>query len=179
MLTDLQERARALIEGVALDKQATKFDEEAAKHERSARQWLASAGCFALATVAALLFSAPSGELLDLHSGVSLFLRLAPRIGLLLVFLSGLVVSLRQFRVGKHNAIVNRHRANALHVFRPIAVVAGSERARDIVITQATGSIFRPVGTGIGKESDMEGMPAREVMGLLGTFLQRPGSGGG
>jgi hypothetical protein len=56
----------------------------------------------------------------------------------------------------RHNAVVNKHRQNALLTYRAL-VEAGSEGGtRDIVLTHAASCIFAPQDTGFTK-SDSDG----------------------
>ena len=65
-----------------------------------------------------------------------------------------LVLAARIFLACKHNAIVNRHRYNALLMFKALADAAGSEERRDIVLTYAASCIFAPQETGYSKTGD-------------------------
>ena len=65
-----------------------------------------------------------------------------------------LVLSARNFLASKHNAIVNRHRYNALLTFNALVDAAGSEDRRDIVLTYAASCIFSPQDTGYSKSGE-------------------------
>jgi hypothetical protein len=65
-----------------------------------------------------------------------------------------LVLAARNFIASKHNAIVNRHRYNALLTFKALADAAGSEERRDIVLNYAASCIFSPQETGYSKTGD-------------------------
>jgi hypothetical protein len=59
-----------------------------------------------------------------------------------------LLLAARNFLSHKHNAIVNKHRQNALLTYRTIADAANQNDARDIVLTHAAACIFAPQETG-------------------------------
>ena len=63
-----------------------------------------------------------------------------------------LFLSARNFLAHKHNAVVNRHRQNALQTFEALVAAAGTEK-RDIVLTHAAACIFSPQETGYTKAS--------------------------
>lgn len=65
-----------------------------------------------------------------------------------------LVLAARNFLACKHNAIINRHRYNALLTFKALADAAGSEERRDIVLTYAASCIFAPQETGYSKTGE-------------------------
>lgn len=59
----------------------------------------------------------------------------------------------------RHNAIVSKHRANALSTYR-VMVEAGSEAAnRDIILTKAADCIFGHQPSGFGKADASESTP--------------------
>jgi hypothetical protein len=65
-----------------------------------------------------------------------------------------LVLAARNFLSCKHNAIINRHRYNALLTFKALADAAGTEERRDIVLTYAASCIFAPQETGYSKTGE-------------------------
>jgi hypothetical protein len=65
-----------------------------------------------------------------------------------------LVLAARNFLSCKHNAIINRHRYNALLTFKALADAAGSEERRDVVLTYAASCIFAPQETGYSKTGE-------------------------
>lgn len=69
-----------------------------------------------------------------------------------------LFLSAKNFLSHKHNAIVNRHRQNALMTFKALADAAGSEESRDVVLTHAASSIFSPQDTGYTRSGGSNGV---------------------
>lgn len=63
------------------------------------------------------------------------------------------VLSARNFMAHKHNAVVNRHRENALKTFMVLADGAVNSDNKDIVLTHAANCIFGPQETGYAKSS--------------------------
>ncbi len=60
-----------------------------------------------------------------------------------------LLLFARNFLAHKHNAIVNKHRQNALLTFKALVDAAGGEERRDVILTYAAACIFSPTGNGI------------------------------
>lgn len=82
-----------------------------------------------------------------------------------------LALSARNFMSHKHNAIVNRHRQNALLTFKALCDAAGGEDKRDIVLTHAASCIFHPQETGYARTSGGDGGQVKliEIAPKLGS----------
>lgn len=68
-----------------------------------------------------------------------------------------LFLSAKNFLNHKHNAIVNKHRQNALMTHTALVEASGDEGVRDAVLLQASSCIFSPQATGYasGTENDV------------------------
>lgn len=138
-----------------VSQQAIYFQKESELHDTQAETWktitigtAVALGLFAAASVFVhkWTFLAPT----DTYTG----LQLALSKGLVfLVIAYFLLLSSRNFLAHKHNAIVNRHRQNALLTFNAIVNAAGQAEARDIVLSYASACIFAPQDTGYTKTS--------------------------
>ena len=73
----------------------------------------------------------------------------------------------RNFLAHKHNAIVNKHRQNALLTYTSLAEAAHSRTDRDVVLTYAAACIFGPQPTGYTKDGGEGFMPPNSVIGLV------------
>jgi hypothetical protein len=79
----------------------------------------------------------------------------------------------RIYRAYKHNAVVNRHRANALATFEAFAKAASDMETKNAVLLQATQCIFAPQQTGyVSGEPETTMPPVLEIVRNLG----KPGS---
>ena len=67
-----------------------------------------------------------------------------------------LILSAKNFLAHRHNAIVNKHRQNALVTYRALVDAAGDGANRDIVLTKAAECIFGAQPTGFGKADSGE-----------------------
>jgi hypothetical protein len=59
----------------------------------------------------------------------------------------------KNFISHKHNAIINRHRQNALLTYTALVEAAGDTPNREVILVQAAACIFSPQGTGYTSES--------------------------
>lgn len=59
-----------------------------------------------------------------------------------------LYMSARNFVAHRHNAIVNKHRQNALMTYEAIAAAAKNQPNQDVILTHASACIFSPQPTG-------------------------------
>ncbi len=165
---DLEKRkqdADAILEAVrkvaaeqGVSQQAIYFKDEADKHTKESTTWLKAT---------ALLTA-----LLGLYAVATLFLHkiplLAPTnsyettqlaVSKVLIFLTisfFLVLASRNYIAHRHNAVVNRHRQNALATYEALVKAAGQEANRDVVLAKAADCIFSPQPTGFGKEHSTE-----------------------
>jgi hypothetical protein len=76
-----------------------------------------------------------------------------------------LVLCSRTFLAHTHNAIVNRHRQNALLTFQALVNAAKEESKKDIILTHASACMFSPQETGFTKHAS-EG--TSNIIQLLG-----------
>lgn len=74
----------------------------------------------------------------------------------------------------KHNAIVDRHRQNALMTYKAIVEAAGDTPNREVILVQAAACIFSPQGTGYSHESAPQPPGAHSVV----EFMTKPLKGG-
>lgn len=59
-----------------------------------------------------------------------------------------LIMAARNYATYKHNAVVNRHRQNALLTYRALVAAAENGGTQDIVLAHAAACIFSPQETG-------------------------------
>ena len=78
-----------------------------------------------------------------------------------------LLLAARNYSTHKHNAVVNRHRQNALLTYRKIVEASGSAGTEDIVLAHAASCIFSPQETGFshGKGESLAG--SKSVLELM------------
>jgi hypothetical protein len=143
-------RAVAMEQGVSL--QATHFKTETDIQEKAAEKWLKLtywfAGAFGLFAVLSLFLhkvpflkpDTPSESIQLISSKLLIFTVLGYM----------LLLTARNYSSHKHNAVVNRHRQNALLTYRALVEAATSKGVEDIVLANAASCIFSPQETGFG-----------------------------
>jgi hypothetical protein len=158
-----QDEAKRILEDIrqiaaeqGVSQQSMYFKTEYTDNETNAETWrwqtiylAIGLGAFALLSVFAHKWSilAPANAYDTVQLAISKVLIFAV-IGFMLV------LAARNFLACKHNAIINRHRYNALLTFKALADAAGSEERRDIVLTYAASCIFAPQETGYSKTGE-------------------------
>jgi hypothetical protein len=65
----------------------------------------------------------------------------------------------KSYRAYRHNAVVNRHRQNALATFEAFAKAASDAETKNAVLLQATQCIFSPQQTGYVSGEPETAMP--------------------
>jgi hypothetical protein len=160
-------RAVAAEQGVS--QQAIYFKQEAEEQEILADTWLkrtywfaAAVGCFA---VVSLFFH----KIVWIHPETSseMFQLISSKLLIFAVLGYLLLLAARNYSTHKHNAVVNRHRQNALLTYRKIVEASSSAGTEDIVLAHAASCIFSPQETGFshGKGESLSG--SKSVLELL------------
>lgn len=147
-------RKVAAEEGIT--QQAAHFNAESQHHSLEAENWktLAIRISFALGGFSVLSlfihkipFLKPENTYDAIQLSISKFL-------IFFVIAYMLFLSARNFLNHKHNAIVNKHRQNALMTHRALVEASGDSGVRDAVLLQASSCIFSPQPTGYTSGSD-------------------------
>lgn len=166
VLTEI--RSVAAEEGVT--QQSAHFRAEADRHDTEAETWRTRTVNLAIT--------------LGIYAALSVFLHKIPfltpasnyetiqlAISKILVFsvlAYMLFLSARNFLSHKHNAIVNRHRQNALMTHRALVEAASDHGIREAIMVQAASCIFSPQNTGYtGGASGGDNLSPKSVVELL------------
>lgn len=160
---------RAVASEQGVSQQAIYFKQEAEDQETLAVKWLDYTYKFAAAlgvfTVLSLFLHKiewikPEGnaEMLQLIS--SKFLIFAV-LGYLLLMAS------RNYTTHKHNAVVNRHRQNALLTYRALVEASADKGTEDIVLAHAASCIFSPQETGFSHGKGEPSSGPKSVLELM------------
>jgi hypothetical protein len=148
------ENALAAIRAVAAEQgvsqEAEHFKREADQQEDSAASWLFRAYCFASAVVGFAILSiflhkipwiAPN----SIQESIQLF---GSKILIFSTLLYLLILAARNYSSNKHNAVVNRHRQNALLTYKALTTAAAEGSSADIILANAAACIYSPQETG-------------------------------
>ena len=161
-------RSVAAEEGVT--QQSTHFRAEADRHEKEAETWRTRTTnlAIALGIYAALsIFFHKMPFLAPLSSYETVQLAVS-KVLVFSVLAYMLFLSARNFLNHKHNAIVNRHRQNALMTHRALIEGASDHGIREAIMVQAAACIFSPQNTGYtGAASTSESSSPKSVVELL------------
>jgi hypothetical protein len=160
-------RSAAAEQGVS--QQAIYFKDEAQNQEQLASTWLTYTYKFAaavggFAAISLFLHKIPwlrpenTAEAVQLVSSKVLIFAV---LGFLLL------MAARNYTTHKHNAVVNRHRQNALLTYRAIVAAAADKGTEDIVLAHAASCIFSPQDTGFSGARGESNTGSRAVLELL------------
>ncbi len=167
------ETALAAIRAVAseqgVSQQASYFKQEATDQETLAETWLTYTYRFAIALGVFAILSLflhkiewlkPSGygEMMQLIS--SKFLIFA-----VLAYL--LIMAAKNYTTHKHNAVVNRHRQNALLTYRALVEATDGKGTEDIILAHAASCIFSPQETGFSSGKNENPSGSKSVLELM------------
>ena len=164
-LTKHEEDAKSVLEEIrrvaaeeGVTKQAAHFNAEFEHHTTEANHWQGyaiklsiSLGIFAV--ISLFLHKVPFLTPKTTYDAIQLTIS---KILIFSVMAYMLFLSAKNFLNHKHNAIVNKHRQNALMTHGALVEASGDEGVRDAVLLQAANCIFSPQSTGYtsGGEND-------------------------
>lgn len=136
-----------------VSQQAIYFQTESGNHDAEAAKWQTrtiwtAVGLGVYALVSAFAHKWDWLTPIDTYQAVQLGLS---KLLIFAVLAYMLLLCARNFLSHKHNAIVNKHRQNALLTFNALVEAAGNEERRDVILTYAAACIFSPQDTGYTK----------------------------
>ncbi len=158
---------------------ANLFSTQAGKHTEGAKVWLIVASLLgALTAVAAwlaatgrLLVPVVTAELTTPQGPEAVWQLLAGKVLLFSVLYFGVLFAAKNYRAHRHNALINKHRSNALQTFQTFVKSTESAIVRDQVLLAATEAIFAGATTGyLGKEQEQSSTP---VLGMIRQAVDR------
>jgi len=157
-----------------VSQQATYFRDAAKEHETEAANWRKQTirlscvlGAYAVLTVG--LHKIPWIKPDDLYQTVQLAIS---KILIFAVLSYVLYLSTKNYLAQKHNAVINKHRQNALMTFEALVDAAKEIPNREIILTHASACIFAPQPTGYSGGSTPDGPVAKSVVELLTTTMR-------
>lgn len=159
-------RKAAAEQGVS--QQAIYFKEEADNHNTQAGKWRNATIWLALglggATFASLWLHHIPG--LDPDTPLRALQITTSKVLIFVTIAYVLILAARNYLAHTHNAVVNRHRQNALMTFKALVDAAKGEPAKDIILTHAASCIFAPQETAYTKTGGSTGL-TKSVIELL------------
>jgi hypothetical protein len=83
-----------------------------------------------------------------------------------------LYLSTKNYLAQKHNAVINKHRQNALMTYEALVNAAKENANKEVILTHAAACIFAPQPTGYSGGSSPEGPVAKSAIELLSTTIK-------
>lgn len=167
---------RAVASEQGVSQQAIYFKDEAQGQEALAEKWLTYTYRFAgaLAFFAILSLFLHKIEWIKPANAAEMFQLISSKVLIFAVLGYMLVLAARNYTTHKHNAVVNRHRQNALLTYRALVTAAEDSGTQDIVLAHAASCIFSPQETGFshGKGDSVGG--SKSVLELLTKAASKP-----
>lgn len=160
-------RAVAAEQGVS--QQAIHFKQEAEQQETLATKWLKYTYWFAAAvgSFAVLSLFLHKIEWIRPESTAEMFQLISSKVLIFAVLGYLLLMASRNYATHKHNAVVNRHRQNALLTYRSLVEASGGTGTEDIVLAHAASCIFSPQETGFSNGKGESTAGSKSVLELL------------
>jgi hypothetical protein len=175
------EKALKAIRDVAVEQgvsqQAAYFKGEAEDQETKAEVWLTRTYQFAggLGVFALVGLFLHRWEWLAPKSSIEVFQFVTSKVLIFALLGFMLIMAARNYASHKHNAVVNRHRQNALLTYRALVAAAGEQGTEDIVLAHAAACIFAPQETGYsGSKSEGIG-GSKSVLELMTKGASKSG----
>lgn len=167
---------RAVASEQGVSQQAIYFKDEAQSQEESAKKWLNYTYYFAAGLITFAIFSLILHKLdwIKPASNAEMFQLITSKVLIFTVLAYMLILAARNYTTHKHNAVVNRHRQNALLTYRALVTAAGDLSTQDIVLAHAASCIFAPQDTGFSSGKGDIGSGSKSVLELLTKNATKP-----
>jgi len=124
------------------------FAKEAESFESSAGSWLITTCVFAVATIASLLAFLYFYTLPSEATSAQIFQYATSKFVIVGLLFAATAWCGKLYKSSKHQASINKHRANALKTFQAFTKAAGDDDTRNAVLLETTRSIFALAASG-------------------------------
>ena len=143
-----------------VSQQAHYFSEEASEHSDRAADWQKTTRNWAVGLIVygVLSFFLHKIPILTPSDPAEAIIFVSSKILIFAVLTYMLVLSARNFLSHKHNAVVNKHRQNALMTFNALVKAGQGEDTQNIVLGHASSCIFSPQDTGYTRHGNANSM---------------------
>lgn len=160
---------RAVASEQGVSQQAIYFKDEASSQELLAHKWLSYTYRFAsaLGAFAILSLFLHKIEWLRPVNNADMFQLVTSKVLIFTVLGYMLILAARNYATHKHNAVVNRHRQNALLTYRALVAAAEGGGTQDIVLAHAASCIFSPQETGFSASKNESAAGSKSILELL------------
>lgn len=146
-LNEIIDNAKSFATNAGVSKHSTLFAEESKFHETEAKKWLSYTRNILIAiALTAIIFALLS---LLITNNAHLIQFAVTKLVVLTVLFYGLALTNRNYRAHKHNAVMNKHRQNALSTFETFSNASGADnQTKNAVLLETTHAIFSNQQTG-------------------------------
>lgn len=160
---------RAVASEQGVSQQAIYFKDEATAQETLADKWLVYTYRFAgaLGVFAVLSLFLHKLDWIRPTTNAEMFQLITSKVLIFTVLGYLLILAARNYATHKHNAVVNRHRQNALLTYRALVTAAEGPGTQDIVLAHAASCIFSPQDTGFAHAKGESSVGSKSVLELL------------
>lgn len=153
----------------AVGHQAEHFLKESQKQNLVANWW--SAGVLILAvsiliTAIAFIPGDPTADQAEEKTSYTIRHSIS-KIVLFSILFSTLYICVKNMSACRHNAVVNKHRYNALSTYEAIVAADKDEKSRSVILAYAAGCIFSPQPTGYSGADAMDTFQAGAILDLV------------
>jgi len=146
-LNDILESAKSAATQVGVSKHSSVFKTESEFHETESKKWLKYTTRILIGIVVAAIGLAFLGMLFTDNTEIVQFT--ITKVVVLTALFYGLSITNRNYKAHKHNAIMNKHRQNALSTFETFSSAASADdQTKNAVLLETTHSIFSNQRTG-------------------------------
>lgn len=136
--------------------EARYFAEEYLAHSEASKNWL-WATCLVASVVflySVLTFFMPQYPLFRAENTVEALQIVASKILVFFVLAYALFQCVRNYSAHRHNAVVNKHRQNALMTYTTLTAASITQEARDSVLQHAAAAIYAPNDSGYQRNEE-------------------------
>ena len=142
------------------------FGKEAEKCDAEASRW----GKWVLAAIVAFIVCAiavwRASDSEDVADGFALALTLGNRALLFIALGYGVFFCAKNYMANRHNAVVNRHRQNALETYLAVADAVKDQKHRDTVLAYAAQCVYVPQDSGFARRNSGSEISADTIIRL-------------
>ncbi len=160
---------RAVASEQGVSQKAIYFKQEAETQETLAGTWLKYTYWFAVAVGAFAILSLflHKWEWIKPGNNAEMFQLVSSKLLIFAVLGYMLLMASRNYTTHKHNAVVNRHRQNALLTYRALVEASTGNGTGDIVLAHAASCIFSPQETGFNNRKGETSSGSNSVLELM------------
>ncbi len=166
------ENVRQAAGELGVSQQAVAFDESVTFHTEQSETWhkriLWTGGVLGAYAISTMFF-----HLVPFFTKADPIQLTVSKVLLFGVISSYLYICIRNYTSHKHNAIVDKHRQNALRTFKALMDAAEGTPHSEVILVHAAACIFGPQNTGYAKDNPTSTSPIQQAVELFSPTVRR------